>query len=142
MELMLTPAEIACIKVLANQYENGNEACSISEGSWNELGLTEKNYISVLSSLESYGAIGDCEFVRGQGLCDFVIRPHILQLSRKITEAESKQAEKKDMVESIKYTVHRHPVLAWGLIAFFALTGLFTFLNQLTGTLKNLNVIK
>src|SRR5437667_1413161 len=58
VEVTLKGAEVECVKKLAQCYEAGNARWRGSEG-WEELGLTEANYIQVLGQMEMIGAISD-----------------------------------------------------------------------------------
>lgn len=137
-EVALQGPEIDCIKALAKLFESGQP--DWRAGDLESLGLTNENYHQVLSQIQMFRGIASEETDRGDFYW-FTIKPEVVQLARKIAEEEKKNQEGKDLVESLKLTLRKHPVTAWGLIVFFAIITLATAITQIGGALKVLRII-
>jgi hypothetical protein len=133
--------EQKCIQVLAELFGEGKTLlASDALQLLREKGcdLDEKTFPTVLSLLESYGAIGNVTHYAG-GLVTFHISPEAVQLSREIDAACKKAQEPGDIVDQFKQTVRSNRIVAWLLIAFFVFVGLVTAVNQLLDVFKKLN---
>jgi hypothetical protein len=154
MAIALSEVEVACLKKLAELFEKG---CDSHDGNPEAIGLTADNYYPVLKMLEQHGFIEDAIHTTGGFYTLFRINASAVQTVRAIEERTRKQEEeeqrqreeeekrrleRKDIVEYVRVTLRKHPVLGWLCVAGIALTALITVLNQLLSLLKNLNWIQ
>lgn len=132
--------EVECVKRLAERFERGETHLRIF-GKWEQLGLTNENFIPVLTMMVSLGVIQEDNKHAGQPFRSFAITAKSAILARQIEEHAKKQAERKDIVEIVKLTLRKHPVTAWSFLVFLAIGGLLAFVNQVLTFLKNIKAI-
>ena len=145
MEITLKGAEIECAKKLAQCYSEGRQLWSRSSDDkpedWEQIGCTESNYEQVLGQMELVGAISDITHCLGARWYTFTIDPRAVQIARALESQEEKSKEGKDILESIKLTLKKHPVAGW-LIAFGAgIVLLATAITQIHGAMKALGIV-
>jgi hypothetical protein len=144
MEFRLSADETACIKKLAEKFEK-NETW-INYGSENNhpdpLNLPSEKREAILSLMEQMGVINEVRHSSEYRFFLFRISPQAIQAARLISEQENKKEEPRDIVEQVKTTIRSNRIMAWVIVAFFALAALVTLLNQLLQILKTLGVLK
>lgn len=139
MSISLQGAEIECAKRLAKWFEEGKDWVTKDVDA---LGLTLQNCDQVLATMELAGIISGAIHSTGGQFDMFRITPRALQAARQIEEQTKKNTEAKDIVESVKLTLRRHPVAGWVFVAFVALGGVLTFANQALTFLKHVGLIQ
>ncbi|MFO0849565.1 MAG: hypothetical protein U0871_13560 [Gemmataceae bacterium] len=141
MDVALSDAERACVRILAGRFEAGQMRWRRSEG-WGSIGLAEETYHPVLKMLEQYGFISDVSNTMEQRYVSFRIEPLCVQVVRTLDEDERKRQEGKDIVEHFQATLRRHPVWGRVILAGLMLTVLLSAVSSITTILKNLGWIK
>ncbi len=128
-------AESLAIKKFAEIYSRGvsNIVCPDFR-EWE----IEEHRVAVMAMMEGRGLIGGRMDEAGYPFAYFTIEPAVLIAAREI---EDKEREKKDMIESLKFTVRRHPATAWSFIIFVAVGAALAFINQVLTFLKNIRAI-
>src|SRR5262245_18582855 len=71
----------------------------------------------------------------------YAISPMVVQYARQIELAERQKSEGKDIVESVKTTLRKHPVAGVVVVIFAAVVTLATAITQIAGALKVLGLI-
>lgn len=120
MEFEFNEAEVKCVKCLAKAFAEGRLHADMQKGDWESVGVTAENYNGVLSIMEEYGLISKPFHHGPSRFLMFTVEPKAMVLARAIENKELEDAKGKDIVESIKITLKRHPVTAWSFLGFTA----------------------
>jgi hypothetical protein len=144
MGVTLKGVEIVCVKALAKCFEENRSVWTSPDG-WEEIGLTAENYGPVLDLMEMCGAIENVTHTMGDRFAYFTITPQAVQIAREIEaqdeQRQAKEKEGKDIVEHVKVTLRKHPVMGWLCVVAIALVAVATALNQFLSLFKNLGWI-
>lgn len=143
-ELRISDAEIKCIQILAQQFENGgnyltNPRDVLTQGGmdWNG-GVT---FNGLLGMMERYGVIDKIEHSDQVLYLAFGITGRAVELARQIELAWKQAQEPRDIVEQLTIGAKKRPIIAWMIIAFFVLTAAATLINQTIQIFQNLGWI-
>ena len=149
MEYRLSEDEIACVKELAELFENNAEWINYSSASreasgptYDLLELPAGRREAILAMMQQIGAITQVQHSSEGRFIHFRITPKAVQIAREIGQQESAKRKRRDNVEEVKTTIRSNRAMAWSLIAFFTFTAFVTLLNQLLQLLKTLGWLK
>src|SRR5258708_40290816 len=99
-------AEIACIKKLAELFENGTEVLDCRRD--DPLGLPPEQRNPILRTMEECGFITDSRHRASSDFYMLTITAQAVQAAREIRAMEGEQAQM-DLVEQMKLTMRRKP---------------------------------
>ena len=140
MEIEFNEDEVKCIKCLAKAYATGAGRADLQKEDWETVGVTADNYISVISIMEECGFISGAFHAHRRFLM-FAIEPKVLIAARAVEANELEEAKGKDIVESIKVTLRRHPITARLFIAFTGVGAFLIVLHNFMAVLQDFKLI-
>ena len=141
VDLHFNEQEHACIKLLAEWFEQGKHICDRPQEVISRLGINEAGFVPLMRTMEEYGIIGDPAHTSAGRFSWFKIKARAVQMARALAHREKESQVPQDIVDQVQKAVRRWPLTAWVIIVFLALTVLATFVNQTLGILKNLGVL-
>jgi hypothetical protein len=141
MEIILKGLELDCVKFFAKSFEEGHiEFHGYDPSAIGIQGLTRENCASIFNLLETCGVFAEARYSL-DGDYYLQIGPRSLLLARQIEEKEAASKEGKDVVESIKLTLKKHPVTAWCFILFTIITASAVGLHNIMEVLRDFGAI-
>ena len=141
MEYHFNEKEIACIKRMAEMFEEGN--CYVNANLDDEEGdgtldapLGER--AAILETMQSFGLIAEVVHAATLRFFSFKITAKSVQIARAIKAQQVEELEPEDLVEKLQTTARKNPVVAWIIIGFFVLTAAATLINQTIQIFQNI----
>lgn len=132
VDVILRGVELECCKKLAEYFERG-EIQWRSSNDWHLIGLTDENYVPVLSTLAQYSLIGDVQGTNACRFSFFKIRPGVVQVVRHLERQEAEEKKGKDVVAQTTESLRRHPIMGYVILSAIALATLLVIIaNALT----------
>jgi hypothetical protein len=118
-----TELERRAICLLAETFRSAPR--EISHSAFREGLQIDSEFPGLITRLHHFGAI------QSSMLGKIVPSPAAVDMASEIERFKTSANEPPDLIDSIKKTVHRHPIFARVLIAFIVLSALAPFVNQL-----------
>jgi hypothetical protein len=142
MEARFNEAEVICIKRLAEIFDKGQLLLTIDseDDSDTALNLPPERREAILSTMQDLGIITEVRHSDTVPFFGFKITSKAAQVARAILEQE--KGAPMDLVEQMRLTLRRKPLVAWPFIILLCILFIATAINQISGALKALGLTK
>jgi hypothetical protein len=133
--------ESACIKHLADRFEDGDRFCDDETETAEELNIDREKYRTIIRMLGHLGYLHLEGEAVGTGIM-FNITPSMVVAARLIAAREEQAKASKDLVTQMTVWAQQHRLIAWLILIFVVITAGLTLFNQVVQFLRNIRVIQ